>query len=143
MVASTPSDGAAVLGTWEFKKASDPSKIYEQSLTDRVKYSARLKGKQIVINLNGATRGLKKIVIEPVGNRPVSLILLGKHPAQPPGAVHSGASIDHFCAFYQLLLPVPADGDQFKPTFNGVPAASTIPSTGAPSPGVYCPGDWP
>jgi hypothetical protein len=147
--AGKPSDGAAVLGTWKFKRASDTT-TFEQSISDRVNYAAWLRGNRIVINLVDAKSGVQKqkIVIEPLDKRKtVGLMLRGKHPPQTPGQINVGDPIAHFCAFYELLDPKPTKAEQLIPHYNGVPSTSpmaqNLPPGGQPTPGAYCPGDWP
>jgi hypothetical protein len=153
MQAGKPSDGAALLGTWKFHKESDPggtdSKAFEQSISDRVNYRVTLSGKKVVINLSGGS--VPRIVVKPSEKRgTVGVMLIGKHPPQTPVEFKVGDPITHFCAFYTLLQNPPAADQRLIPHFGGIPSTSTVAKNivgsgggGSPTPGAFCPGDWP
>ncbi len=57
-----------------------------------------------------------------------------------------GDPLGHFCTFYQLLDPnhAPTPDEQLIPYFLGAGSTSgTTSSNAQPTPGFYCPGDWP
>jgi hypothetical protein len=153
MQAGKPSDGAALLGTWKFHKESDPSgtdgKAFEQSISDRMHYRVTLSGKKVVINLSGGP--VPKIIVKPSEKRgTVGLMLIAKHPPQTPVVFNVGDPIRHFCAFYTLLQNPPPAAERLIPYYNGIPSTSTVAQNivgaaagGSPTPGAYCPGDWP
>jgi hypothetical protein len=143
--AGIPSDGAAVTGIWEFRRMSD-NFTYKQSITDRLHYRTSMSGTAITINLQDAAGTVTKVVVQPIDNRKtVGLILVGRHASQMP--INIGDPLEHFCTFYQLLKKEsrPTTPEQLVPYFLGIPGAvsGTSGMTGQPTPGYYCPGDWP
>jgi hypothetical protein len=142
-----PSDVAAKHGTWEFKSTNQPTTVaFKQAITDRVRYHVDLPDADVVLKLSGAPSGTPaSITIRPSGGK-VSLVLMGGHPSTAPPSIPVGARIDHFCAFYQLMDPVPAPGDWLYPHFAGLNPGTQV-QTGSGSgpssanPGFYCPGD--
>ena len=149
-------DGRLVLKGGRFNGAS-PSKVlardlmwewrndavdtpYQQSISDTAVYKAHFKGGTITITVNNAASTLTKLVVRPliVGD-PVILQLEGKHDMSDP-PIQPGEKIKHFCAFYQLMQPIPPLNKQYLPYLIGEIGA-TGPSTGSGSPGYYCPGD--
>jgi hypothetical protein len=140
----SPSDGAAVNGIWEFKRESDQMSV-KQAITDRTRYSTRISASQVVINLTGPN-GVTKLVVEPLDpqkRRTVGIILTGRHASTVPVKIDIGDPIVDFCAFYEMLETVPAKKDKLIPHFAGVPAVPGAPQFGQPTPGLFCPGDWP
>jgi hypothetical protein len=149
LTAGQPSAPGAVLSTWQFKRTSD-STSFEQAITDKTHYSVHLSRNQVVINLVGARSSAtpSRIVVEPLDTRrTVGLTLVGTHDPNAP-QIGVGDPLPDFCAFYELLLPVPPMSQRLIPFFRGVSqqnAQSTPPPAGTNggSPGAYCPGDWP
>jgi hypothetical protein len=142
--AGTPSDGAAVNGIWEFTRTSDNTS-YKQAITDRLHYKTSIRGGKIVINITTGSV-TKKIVVAPIDKRrTVGLILMGRHVSQAP-TIQIGDPLKHFCTFYQLLQvdKRPSPSEQLIPHFlgSGTPYNPSNP-TGHPTPGLYCPGDFP
>jgi hypothetical protein len=146
-----PSDGASVNGVWEFRRPSDGLK-YQQSITDRLHYETNVPGSSVTINVQDAT-GTKQYVVTPVaGRKTVGLVVVGLHDGAMP--IHVGDQLTHFCTFYQLIRadkrPTTQDG-RLMPYFVGLSASSgggSLPLTAGiggpePSPGAFCPGDWP
>jgi hypothetical protein len=146
MQAGKPSDAAAVLGTWTFRKEPPDASSFEQAISDRARYLVTLKGRQVVVRLTAPSGAVTRIVIEPTDARhTVGLLLIGKHPPQTPAIVHPGDPITHFCAYYELLTNPVAKADRFLPYFKGAtlpPSSPSVPGASA-SPGAFCPGDWP
>jgi hypothetical protein len=146
IAAGVPSDGAAVNGLWEFRKGGTAPQ-YQQSITDRLRYKTEVNGDQIVINIDDTVLGMKHIVVAPIDNRHVvGLILAGRHGAQKPIQVND--PLGHFCTFYQLLdlAKRPHESEQLIPYYIGgaAPLTSGPGATGKePTPGLFCPGDWP
>ncbi len=141
--AGIPSDPAAVNGIWEFRAKNHTP--YKQAITDRLHYSTDIGGGRIVINLANGAGVTQHIVVVPVdGRKTVGLILAGRHTSQMPIMVND--KLEHFCTFYQLLTPAnrpPAD-EQLVPYFLGNGSTSTtVGASAQPTPGYYCPGDWP
>jgi hypothetical protein len=144
--AGLPSDGAALNGLWEFRSASGRP-THQQAITDRLHYKANVSGTSITIDVQrGST--VTKYVVEPIDSRKtVGLIVVGRHGDVMP--IGLGDPLAHFCTFYQMLRADrrPAQADRLIPYFIGTgvvqAGASTVPANGQPSPGAYCPGDWP
>lgn len=136
-----PSKIGARDAMWEFRNP-DGDPPYQQAITDRTLYRARVNGNTVALTLGGARSGVTHIVVKPsTPGQPVQLQLLGKHdPNAPPLTV--GDPIHHFCAFYQLMQPVPAAGKQYLPFYLGDPASPQQIGGGRGSPGFYCPGDF-
>ena len=105
-------------------------------MTDRTYFRADVPADRIVIHLTGATKSESQIIVRPVGpGRAVKLKLIGRHVHQTPPVLPVNAAVEHYCAFYQLLQPVPAAKDQSIPhLFSGPPITSTA-AGGQPSPG--------
>jgi hypothetical protein len=148
MQAGKPSDAAAVLGTWTFQKTPADNSSFEQAISDRTRYLVTLRSRQVVIKLTGPSGAVKRIVIEPTdARRTVGLVLIGKHPPQTPAIIRPGEPIAHFCAYYELLTNPVAEADRFIPHFKGATLPTTsspgAPAGAGPSPGAFCPGDWP
>ncbi|HWW86430.1 MAG TPA: hypothetical protein VNZ26_22705 [Vicinamibacterales bacterium] len=148
LTAEPPSAPGAVVSTWKFKRTSD-STSFEQAITDKTHYSVHLSSNQVVINLVGARSSAtpSRIVVEPLDKRrTVALTLIGTHDPNAP-QIGVGDPLKDFCAFYELLLPVPPMSERLIPFFLGPYPQQTAPSTPPPgnggSPGAYCPGDWP
>jgi len=145
--AGIPSDGAAVNGLWEFKTTSGKFPSYQQAITDRLHYRSQVSGGTITINVMGPMP--ETIVVAPIDNRKtVGIVIVGIHggDSMPIGL---NDPLKHFCTFYQMLKidNRPGADDQLIPYFKGAGTTSngapTVPSGGQPTPGAYCPGDWP
>jgi hypothetical protein len=136
LVAAKPSDDVAVNGVFTFSRASDGA-TFTQALTDRTTYTGQVPGDRVIINLPGARSGISRIEIKPVGGRPVLLLLTGTHDQAAP-VLKPGDTINHYCAFYELLSPVPPMNERMMPKYMGDPSK---PLLGQPSPGAYCPGE--
>jgi hypothetical protein len=149
MQAGKPSDAAAVFGSWTFRSSPTASPAFEQAISDRTRYLVTLSGKQVVVKLTGSSGAVKRIVIEPTdARRTVGLMLIGKHSPQTPATIKVGEPIHHFCAYYELLTNPVAKAEQLLPYFKGatLPPSSipgVLPGAANPSPGAFCPGDWP
>jgi len=149
ITAGTPSDGASVNGLWEFRTKTPGSRpTYQQAITDRLRYFTDVSGTNVTITLTDAATGVVKqqIVVAPVDNRKtVGLILAGRHSAQMP--IEIGDPLEHFCTFYQMMQKEyrPGVNDQLIPYFigDGSTPNSTLGTGAQPTPGLYCPGDWP
>jgi hypothetical protein len=132
-----------VNGLWEFRDVAKSQVPYKQAITDRLHFKTDVQATQIVINLVDGT-GQQKLVVTPKDSRnTVGLILAGRHAHQMP--IHVGDSLEHFCTFYQLIEPAqrPGPTERLMPYFLGNGASSTIPIAEQPTPGFFCPGDWP
>lgn len=143
ITATNPSDVGVKDSIFEFKSSGGTKTSYKQAMTDRTYFRADVPSDRIVIHLTGATKTTTNpIIIRPVSQgRPVKLKLIGRHVHQTPPVLPVNAAVEHYCAFYQLLQPVPPARDQLIPhLFTGPPVAST--TSGQPSPGPYCPPDW-
>jgi len=133
-----PSDVVVKDSIFEFRKGAAP--VYSQAITDRTNYTVKVPSDRVTMLLSNAKSGVTRIVVTPAANQPVSLKLIGRHAAQTPGSLPPGTPIPDFCAFYQLLQPVPPPSDWLIPHL-----ASPAPgpgNLGKPSPGPFCPGDW-
>ena len=139
IVGGGPSDQGATSGMYRFRRTSD-TLTFDQAITDRTKYSVRLPGVQVVVNLTKGGTTTAVTIAPSSSGQPVKLELKGKHSSSA-----SSATIAHFCAFYELLDPVPPMGERFIPTFidpaTGLPCVTGTPGC-QPSPGAFCPGDW-
>jgi hypothetical protein len=124
---------------------------HKVSATDKSIYTIKipisdLPGGNLEITLSNATSGFTKLVIKPQGNK-VELQLTGLHAMGAPD-LNDGDPLRDFCAFYQLLQPMPDAKDFLVPHFmKATLAASTAPNTnalpyGKPSPGIFCVPDW-
>jgi len=141
--AGIPSDGAAVNGLWEFKTKRGVVS-HQQAITDRLHFRTRVRGSTVVINLTVGSV-TTKIEVAPIDNRKtVGIFLVGRHTgSQMPPALNG--PLDHFCTFYRLLADPPSVDDRLIPYFvgNGNATGGTNPPNGQPTPGLFCPGDWP
>jgi hypothetical protein len=139
--AAHPSDVAAKDSIFQFKSKSGVTNPFQQAITDTTIFRADIPADQIVINLTGAESRFTQIVIKPaLPNRPVRLKLKGLHAHNTPPELGLNEPIHHFCAFYQLLSPVPSAKDQLIPHRISGPTIAAL--TGQPSPGPFCAGDW-
>ena len=134
-----PSQSAIRNAVFEFRKGGVAA--YQHAITERTEYSVRVPSDRVVMHLSGAASGVTRIVVTPPApGQPVVLRLNGQHSAQTPAELALGEPVTDFCAFYQLLQPVPPEPDWLIPHFMG---DASIPSGGVqPSPGPFCPGDW-
>jgi len=137
LVAGKPSDDAARTGLFQFTRQSDGA-TFQQAVTDRAIYTTQLPGDRVIINLANARSGITRIEVKPSGGLPVKLLLVGRHTEAAP-KLKPGDVIHHYCAFYELLSPVPTMAERMLPTYIGDPSK---PLLGAPSPGAYCPGEF-
>jgi hypothetical protein len=140
IVGAHPGDVVVKDSVFEFRKANGTGS-FTQAITDTTKYLARVRGNQVVLSLTGARSGINRIVVQSVDGAPIKLKLMGRHAAQTPATLALDDPIAHFCAFYELLTPVPPAAEQLIPHFKGVAAAQPSGSSGA-SPGLLCPGDY-
>ena len=142
ITATNPSDVAVKDSIFEFKSSSGAKAAFKQAMTDRTYFRADVPADRIVIHLTGATKSESQIIVRPVSpGRAVKLKLIGRHVHQTPPVLPVNAAVEHYCAFYQLLQPVPAAKDQLIPhLFSGPLITST--AGGQPSPGPLCPPDW-
>ena len=136
---ASPSKVAARDLLWEFRDP-DGDTPYQQSISDTGRYKAQIKGDSVTLTFTGARTGLTRLVVRPqVAGDPVVLQLEGMHDMSSTQPIQVGGKIDHFCAFYQLMQPVPPVSKQYLPYLIGEIGATG--STGSGSPGYYCPGD--
>jgi hypothetical protein len=143
ITAAHPSDVAIKDSIFEFRSKSGARNPFKQAVTDTTQFKADVPSDQIVINLTGAASGITQIVVKPSKpGRPVRLKLKGRHVHQTKPELPLDAGIDHFCAFYQLLQPVPDFKDQLIPHRVAGPTIASAGFSGQPSPGPFCPGDW-
>lgn len=143
--ARPPSDPPARTGVFEFKNAA--SSKFKQAMTDTTSYVVDVPSNRVVMQLTrrlepGADPGITQIVVEPRPGRPVQLKLIGLHDPNAASSVGLGDPISHYCAFYQLLDPVPSANEWLIPHFLGNPKVPPANAAGQPSPGPYCPGQW-
>ena len=126
---------------FEFKNGSGGTS-YKQSVTDTAKYNAMMLGDRIVLNLTGARSGITRIAVRPdAAGQPVVLRLDGKHDMSAP-PLQDGDPVTHFCAFYQLMQPVPPSSSWYLPyLLSAAGGSGSAGSGGSGSPGYYCPGD--
>jgi hypothetical protein len=136
-----PSDVAAKDSVFEFKSKSGTQASYKQAITDATTFAADVPSDQIVINLTGSAFGYTQIILKPAASgRPVRLKIRGRHTHQTPADLPIGSAIRDYCAFYELLQPVPSANDQLIPHLVSAPAIAA--GSGQPSPGPYCGGEW-
>jgi hypothetical protein len=137
-----PTDVAVRHGDWQFKTGPAASPVFNQALTDITTYSTNVLGNEITINMPGAHAGVTKVRVRSSMNRPIHLVLMGKHALGTPTTINQGDPIDHFCSFYQLMNPVPPMSTWLIPRFGGVVGATgATGATGSGTPGAFCPGD--
>jgi hypothetical protein len=136
LVAAKPSDDVAVSSVFTFTRPSDGA-TFTQALTDRTTYTGQVPGDRVIINMPGARSGITRLEIKPIGGRPVTLLLTGIHDLAAP-KLKPGDSINDYCAFYELLTPVPPMNQRMLPKYMGDPSK---PLAGQPSQGAYCPGE--
>jgi hypothetical protein len=142
LTGSSPSRVLARELMWEWRTNDGLGTKYQQSITDTAVYKAHIKGATITLTLTNAKSGLTKLELKPlIPGDPVVLQLEGRHDMTDPPP-QPGDKLKHFCAFYQLMQPVPEYAKQYMPYLL---ASGVVGSTGAtggnPSPGYYCPGD--
>jgi hypothetical protein len=134
-----PSDLVAQKGVWEFKGGQNAPAPFIQAMTDATRYTVDVSGEQVVVRLDQARSNLSQIVVRADANHQVVLKMVGVH-ANTPSAIPPGTPIHHYCAFYQLIDPVPASTAWLIPYWKGDPK---LPSNkGQGSPGGLCPGDY-
>ena len=143
--AGMPSDGAAVNGMWEFR-SKNGAKAQKHAITDRLHYATTINAKEITITLTPKVGVATKVVVTPVdGRKTVGLVLMGRHASTMP--INVGDPIDHFCTFYQIIKADrrPAYEDLLIPYYvgDGREAVGAAPPADQPTPGAFCPGDWP
>lgn len=150
MVAMTPTNPKFKKAKLDFKQRGT-SRV-KTSATDKSIYTVQipmsgLPGGNLEITLSNAKSGFTKLVIKPQGNK-VELQLTGLHDMGAPD-LDDGDPLTDFCAFYQLLHPMPDATDFLVPHFVKAPSvSSTAPNTnaftagGQPSPGLFCVPDW-
>ena len=139
--AHQPSDMAARDGVFDFKRGATVA--FTHAMTDRTDYTVQVPANRVVMQLTGADSGITQIVIERTApGRPVRLELKGLHTANTGTELPVGAPIHHYCAFYQLLDPIPASTEWLIPHFAGNPKVAPADPKGSPSPGPFCPGQW-
>jgi hypothetical protein len=132
-----PSDLAATNGMYHFQRTLAGGVSFDQAITDRTLYSVQLAGSQVVINLTKGSTTTQVVIVPPGAGQPIKLVLQGRHDSSP-----ATPTIAHFCAFYELMDPVPPMNERLIPTFISTATGSGSGSGGAPSPGAFCPGDW-
>lgn len=140
ITATPPTDLVAQAGVFEFKIAG--SSKFTQAMTDRTNYTVAVPSSRVVMQLTGADSGITRIAVEPRPGRPVQLKLIGLHTGNTGATLPLGSPISHYCAFYQLLDPIPQSTDWLIPHFAGNPKLPPANAAGQPSPGPYCPGQW-
>ena len=141
LVAAPPSDIVVQDALFEFKTPSG-SKSFRQAITDTTRYVATVPRDRVVITLNGTNLKYSRIEVTPIAQgRPVKLKLIGRHSHGSPSDIPLDTPINHFCAFYALLQPVPPVSEQLIPHFFGNPGVAAANRDGQPSPGALCPGD--
>lgn len=137
--AASPSDVVARDAVFEFRRPSGTGS-YSQSITDTTNFEVQVPSNQVVINLSGPPG---RIVVVPIApGQPVTLRLMARHAPQTSSALPFNGPVEHFCAFYQLLQPVPDASQQLIPYFVGNPKVPAAASAGQPSPGPFCPANW-
>ena len=120
---------------FEFRNA-DNSRRFTQAVTDMTHYTVQIPANEVVIRLQAAS-GTQEIRVAPRNpGRPVKLRLMGRHDESSD--IRDDQQIHHFCAFYQLLQPIPPQNLWLLPRL--VPATASG-GVGQPSPGRFCPGD--
>lgn len=137
-----PSNPLLKKANFEFK-ANNQVK-FKAAMTDKMIYTVDVPAGNVEILLSGGSEGFTRLVIKPQGNK-VALQLKGKHATATPPALTSGTPLHDFCAFYQLLQPMPPPAEFLLPHY--IPDAALLiaqntSSGGAPTPGFFCPGDW-
>jgi hypothetical protein len=140
IVGAHPGDVVVKDSVFEFRKANGNGS-FKQAITDTTKYLAHVRGDRVVLLLTGARSGITRIVVQSVDGAPIKLKLMGRHATQTPATLAVDDPIAHFCAFYELLTPVPPAAEQLIPHFKGIQAVAGSVGSVA-SPGLLCPGDW-
>jgi hypothetical protein len=148
--ASHPSDIAVQAALFDFKRAdageSEESTKFTQAMTDRTIWKVDVPGNHVEILITGGRGSVNKLVVRPSKpNRPVKLRLIGRHSHGVAPALAEGDELTHFCAFYDLMPDAsrPDKLAQLKPFIKELPTYTDGTGYGQPSPGAYCPGDWP
>jgi hypothetical protein len=137
LVASRPSDDAAIKGLFKFRRDSDDT-TFTQSMTDRTIYTGRVVGDRVVMTLEHPRRAPERIEVKPVGTSPVKLLLIGMHADAKP-RLNLNEVVTHYCSFYELLSSPPPMRERLLPMYIGEPAK---PPLGQLSPGAYCSGEF-
>jgi len=145
--AGIPSNPDYMDAIWEFRTSTATK--YKQAITDRLHWKGEVASPALVILLEDrTTHDKRRIIVAPSPKRhTVGLTLVGLHDPDdmmPPGA---GDPLKHFCTFYQMIdpaTPIPPV-DRLMPYLGGSMNSSTgaMPANAQPTPGAYCPGDWP
>lgn len=112
---------------------------FKAATTDKLIYTVDVPAGEVEILLNPPAMGFSRIVIQPQGNR-VELTLRGKHGSSAQPA--PGMPLHDFCAFYQLLQPMPPPEQFLLPHYVPAPPLPGNNQAAMPSPGWFCPGDW-
>lgn len=130
-----PSLGGVRNRVFEFRNAKATQK-FTQAVTDMTRYDVTVPSDQVIIRLQTSTE-TREIIVKPTNaNRPVKLRFQGRHDSSSDIADHQ--PIHHFCAFYQLLQPIPDPEYWLLPHLVPVQPGA---GPGSPSPGRFCPGD--
>jgi hypothetical protein len=142
--AAHPSDVAIQMAIFDFKRPADTSPAFAHAMTDRTVWTAEVPGDGVEIAITGGRGTVSSLVVKPtLPNRPVRLKLIGRHAHGVAPAMAEGDALSHFCAFYDLMPDSsrPAHAAQLVPHIKDLPVLGN--GAGRPSPGPYCPGDWP
>lgn len=151
--AAHPSDLVARDTIFEFRTRTQAAGSgFRQAMTDRTIFTAKVPTDRVAIDLKvhnapspTPASPVSRIEVVPTGpGRPVQLKLIGRHSHATPPALKVGEPVKHFCAFYALLERTPpiTEAEQLLPYVYQISARNRD-NVGQPSPGPYCPGDWP
>ncbi len=62
----------------------------------------------------------------------------------PLADLRPGSEVKDYCAFYQLMQPIPPPQQRLRLIYGEGPGKADVAERGAPSPGPFCPGqEWP
>jgi len=140
LLAHHPTDPLVQKGTWELKNARGNPPSFTQAMTDATEYTVDVPGDTVTITLaNASGQTPSSIVVKADSvHHEVKLKLVGVHD-DPPSTIPVDAPLTHYCAFFQLLDPVPDATAWLMPHWKG--DALTPGGMGQASPGGVCPGD--
>lgn len=135
--ASLPSTPIMKRAHFEFKTKT--ALKFKAATTDKLIYTADVPAGEIEILLNPTAMGFTRLVLQPQGGR-VELTLRGLHASS--GQPMPNMPLHDFCAFYQLLQPMPLPAEFLLPHYIPAPVPTGSNASAMPSPGFYCDGDW-
>jgi len=136
-----PTDVFMKKGVWEFKGGAGAPAPFTQAMTNATEYTVDVSGDQVALTLTDAGGSTSQIIVRADASHAVTLLVEGVHD-DSSGQIPVDAPIKDFCAFYQLLNPVPPSTAWLIPYWKGDPTVTDPTKKGNATPGGACPGDW-